>query len=300
MSGKVQEAEECLLRADKYLKTSMFKWKPDYDEAANEYQKAATLYKNAKNNQKALEMNLKAAEYFQESKSFFAAAKVYEQAALIYGKEMNNIEEAVALFEKAAFMYREHGVPDTAGLSLDRGAKMVESRNPVKAAEFYSQACDVSMIENKPAKAAEYAGKSARIYLKLKNFERALEMADKQLVHVVDGGDERIAGRVVIYKVLIQLATDDFVAAKKSWLEAGGYCESQESCILNALLTAFDVMDKKQIFELLNHSYMKTIDNEYAKLARDLALRYEPPKETPSSRHEQPEATSEDEMAAMM
>lgn len=47
----------------------------------------------------------------------------YEQAALHYGKDLNQQDKSVELFEKACFMYREHGVPDTAALCLDRGAK---------------------------------------------------------------------------------------------------------------------------------------------------------------------------------
>lgn len=47
----------------------------------------------------------------------------YEQVALIAAKELNKIDLATANVEKACGMYREHGVPDTAALCLDRGAK---------------------------------------------------------------------------------------------------------------------------------------------------------------------------------
>ena len=41
-NAKIQEAEAEIKRAEKYLKTSMFKWNPDYDSAGDCYSRAAT------------------------------------------------------------------------------------------------------------------------------------------------------------------------------------------------------------------------------------------------------------------
>lgn len=42
---------------------------------------------------------------------------------MMAGKDLNKWDVATANIEKACGMYREHGVPDTAALCLDRGAK---------------------------------------------------------------------------------------------------------------------------------------------------------------------------------
>lgn len=47
----------------------------------------------------------------------------YEAVAMMAGKDLNKWDIATANIEKACGMYREHGVPDTAALCLDRGAK---------------------------------------------------------------------------------------------------------------------------------------------------------------------------------
>lgn len=48
--------------------------------------------------------------------------------------------------ERAAFMYQEHGVPDTAALALDKGAKMIEVQLPEKALQMYEHAVDIVLV----------------------------------------------------------------------------------------------------------------------------------------------------------
>lgn len=50
-------------------------------------------------------------------------SRSYEQVAMMAGKDLSKWDVATANIEKACGMYREHGVPDTAALCLDRGAK---------------------------------------------------------------------------------------------------------------------------------------------------------------------------------
>ena len=42
---------------------------------------------------------------------------------MLYGKELNQWTQCTEYYQKACLMYREHGVPDTAALCLERGAK---------------------------------------------------------------------------------------------------------------------------------------------------------------------------------
>ena len=68
-----------------------------------------------------------------------------EQAALI-SKETGEMEAVSHLSERAAVLYREHGVPDTAALVLVKGAKIVEAKNPEKALSMYNMAIDTVMV----------------------------------------------------------------------------------------------------------------------------------------------------------
>ncbi|KAK8737099.1 hypothetical protein OTU49_004801, partial [Cherax quadricarinatus] len=129
---KIEEALSHIREAEKSLKTSLLKWKPDYDLAADEYSAAATCYKTAKQYTQCRECLLKATENYKFNRSFFSAGKCLEQAALI-SKELGDMESIFKLAERSACMYQEHGIPDTAALTLDKTAKIIENHLPEKA-----------------------------------------------------------------------------------------------------------------------------------------------------------------------
>lgn len=70
---------------------------------------------------KFIEANLKAANCYENSRSFFSAAKCYEQVAMA-SKDKNDWNSMITYYEKACLYFREHGVPDTAALTYNRGA----------------------------------------------------------------------------------------------------------------------------------------------------------------------------------
>lgn len=53
-----------------------------------------------------------------------STSRCYEQAAMI-SKELNDWDSVVKYYEKSCYFYREHGIPDTAALTLNRGAQYV-------------------------------------------------------------------------------------------------------------------------------------------------------------------------------
>lgn len=53
------------------------------------------------------------------------------------------------------------------------------------------------------------------------------------------------------------------------------YVEQEEKNTLNQLLYGFDQMDSRQIISALKHPFIKSLDIEYAKLARSLQQKHE-------------------------
>lgn len=151
---------------------------------------------------------------------------------------------------------------------------MIEPHNPSKAAEFYAVAADISMIEGKNFQGAEFAGKAARMHMKLKNLDAAADALMKQFQLMMETGDERQCGRIVVCQVIVQLARDDYVAAKKTYLDGQVYVEQIEQCTLSMLLNAWDEMDSKKIVSALNHPFIKALDNEITKLVRTLQQKH--------------------------
>ncbi|MGH0139212.1 UNVERIFIED_CONTAM: hypothetical protein FKN15_068607 [Acipenser sinensis] len=134
---KINEANEHIAKAEKYLKTSFMKWKPDYDSAASEYAKAAVAFKNAKQLDQAKEAYLNEAQAHTDNRAY--PLNTNSQTVL----EMQRMPEAIQYIEKASMMYVENGTPDTAAMALDRAGKLIEPINLEKAVELYQQAASV-------------------------------------------------------------------------------------------------------------------------------------------------------------
>lgn len=79
-------------------------------------------------------------------------------------------------------------------------------------------------------------------------------------------------GRLAVALVLVQLARGDSVAAEKAFKEWGNCCDVNEVQTLEMLLQAFDDEDPEQAKRALSSPFMKHMDIEYARLARDLPL----------------------------
>ncbi|KAG0441013.1 hypothetical protein HPB47_016076 [Ixodes persulcatus] len=138
MSGnrKIAEGTEALRQAEKYLKTGLLKWKPDWDNAAGEYCKAATAFKGAKALQQCKDAHLKAAECYLKNGSQL------EQAALV-SRDMGDLNAAGELVDRASRLFVDSRSPDTAALTLERGAKWEEAAEAIgRQREFLREAGD--------------------------------------------------------------------------------------------------------------------------------------------------------------
>lgn len=79
-------------------------------------------------------------------------------------------------------------------------------------------------------------------------------------------------GRLAVALVLVQLAREDQVAAEKAFKEWGNCCDVQEVQTLESLLQAYDDEDPELAYRALSSPFIKHMDIEYARLARDLKL----------------------------
>lgn len=79
-------------------------------------------------------------------------------------------------------------------------------------------------------------------------------------------------GRLAVALVLVQLAREDYVAAEKAFKEWGNCCDVQEVQTLESLLQAYDDEDADLARRALASPFIKHMDIEYARLARELKL----------------------------
>ncbi|XP_060081056.1 gamma-soluble NSF attachment protein-like [Ylistrum balloti] len=271
---KAAEAMDHIRQAEKCMKTSLFKWRPDLDGAASEYNKAATCYRNAKCLKEAKDACIKAAEVQLQMNAPFHAAKSYEQAGLIC-KENNMIEDSINLMEYAAKLFQEDGSPDTAALVLDRAAKIVEISHPTKSVQLFQKACDVSELEDKPRQCAEFIGKAARLLIHLQKYDEALTALKREIDFLASVENFPAISRVLIGAILVYLKQGDPVGAEQFYNSALGYPgfgDSEEAALIDELIQTYSDGDEEGCRAALSSPTIKFMDNAFAKLARDMEI----------------------------
>ncbi|XP_042188092.1 N-ethylmaleimide-sensitive factor attachment protein, gamma b isoform X2 [Callorhinchus milii] len=288
MAQKINEALEHIATAEKCLKTSFMKWKPDYDSAASEYAKAAVAFKNAKQYDQAKDAYLREAESHQNNRAFFHAAKAYEQAGMML-KEMQQLGEAVLLIEKASMMFIENGTPDTAAMALDRAGKLIENVNLNKAVELYQQAASVFENEERLRQSVELLGKVSRLLVRSRRLDEAAVSLLKEKNMYKEIENYPTCFKKTIAQVLVQLHRNDYVAADKCVRESysiPGFNGSEDAIALEQLLEGFDEQDQDQVSAICNSPLFKYMDNDYAKLALSLRVPGGGVKKSPASPQE--------------
>jgi len=268
---KIEEGLELIKAAEKSLKTSLVKWRPDYDVAADEYTKAATAFRIGKSYRQSIDCHLKAAECYKQNRSLFHAAKSLESAILVY-KELGDIREVPQLAERSCNMYQQHGSPESAAGVLDKAAKIMEGHHPEDALKLFQHAAEVVMNEDSTRQAAEYISKTARILVKLQMYDQAADAVRREISLHQQTENLPAIGRLAVVLVLVQLARGDTVAAEKAFKEWGNCCDGPEVHTLEMLLQAYDEEDPDEAQKALNSSFIKHMDVEYARLARELPL----------------------------
>lgn len=127
-------------------------------------------------------------------------------------------------------------------------------------------------IEDSSRQATEYASKVARILVKLNMFDQAADSIRREIGLHQESEMTGAIGRLAVALVLVQLAREDYVAAEKAFKEWGNCCDVQEVQTLESLLQAYDEEDPELAKRALSSPFIKHMDIEYAKLARDLKL----------------------------
>ncbi|CAB0015580.1 unnamed protein product [Nesidiocoris tenuis] len=266
--NKFEEGLELMRAAEKSLKTTLLKWRPDFESAADQYSKAATCFKLAKSFDQCKECHIMASDCHRQNRSY----PFFVDSAVLTCKDLSNLVDVAPLADKAANYYQQQGSYDAAASALDKAAKIIEPTQPENALRLYQKAADIVSGEDSPRQAAEYASKIARILVKLQMYDQATDAIRREIGLHQQSENIAAIGRLAVALVLVQLARGDTVAAEKAFKEWGNCCEAPEVQTLEMLLQAFDVEDPDDARRALNNPFIKHMDIEYARLARDLPL----------------------------
>lgn len=249
-SAKIKEAEDHIKQAEKYLKTSLTKWKPDVDSAIDEFEKACTCYRVAEKYDLCRDLSIRLADLQIQKGTTFFAGKSFEQAAQM-AQQLNDLPTAAKHFDRAGQLYAEGGQRDSAAILYERCGPQFQQFDRGISIDFFLKAARLCEQDEKTHQAADLYEKAAMQMIRTGNFPKTSELLEKvtELLVRIDRYDR--LNRVVLYRILLKLFNEDSVAGRNIFDQAcrdyPSFDQWEERDHIDLLLEAFDQDDKDSI-----------------------------------------------------
>ena len=129
--------------------------------------------------------------------------------------------------------------------------------------------------EDRESEAAQHLEQAAKLSVRSGQLDRAADLLETALsLHSNSGGKVtgNPYGRLVLALVLVQEGRGDCVAASKVWAQWGGFCDGAQSAAARDVITGYSENDPDLARRGLESPSVKTLENDYVKMARDLDL----------------------------
>lgn len=220
--AKAAEGKQLMDAGDKCVKTSLFKWNPDFDAAATNYDKAGNCFKLAKDHESCAQAFMKAADAHEKTNSLFHAGKALENGATAL-KDAKNFGEAARLCQRACLLFRRAGITDAAASAIEKGADCAEKANDLPLAlELYMESVDMWQTEEKPHMLKTPLQRGIQVAARLKNFSKLAELLDIQAQNLRTQSRWNDLFLNTLARMVVQIKQGDTVAADKIFTEALG------------------------------------------------------------------------------
>ncbi|KAI8616054.1 soluble NSF attachment protein [Chytriomyces sp. MP71] len=272
----VQQGMDLMNQAAKFMdkKSWLGKSTPDLDSARPLYEQAALQFKNAKATDYAVDAYLKSADIYKRQDALYLSAKQIETAALLLEKNKNFVE-AAKLFKQASDQFVMYGSGEKGAEVLEKAARGLETVNFDEALYYYTEACALYDVEDKPRSGIDTYGRFISFLVRSRRWPQAIEYSERLL-----GLNRKLDMRINFFKqalttVILVLLSGDSVEAKKrlvSFEEYPGFYDSEEGRISGGLVECFENYDDVELANILKNQTIRYLDNEIAKAAQTLRI----------------------------
>lgn len=281
MSRKIQEGDEHMKNASKFMTKSMFKWSVDYLSAAPLLEKAATAYRAGGDINKAIDALEKAADAHSKNGGSFKAAQQMETAAKLRLEQYKSKNPAKGaayakkFYQRAAGFYTDRGELGKAGDALRKCATMLEGIDDSSACDLYFEACDLMETQDKPHYAIECFRKALGFTVKVKKYQEALALIQRIIPICTALNQPSNVHKYCLSITILQLAIGDVVAADRTFtehLQDDSYLHSDECKLAEDLIIPFKNGNDEALQETLKNQGYNYLDNQIARLAKKLSV----------------------------
>ncbi|KAK3819984.1 MAG: hypothetical protein J3Q66DRAFT_335994 [Benniella sp.] len=272
--SRLRDAIKYMHEADKNTEKSWFK-KPDWDIAAQYYEKAAQSFKAGKSYDQSVQAFIKASDAMINATSLFMAGRALENGANVCIQNLGQPERAVDMYKRASELFMQNMTPDRAAEMLEKGAKAMEPISVDSALDLYIEACNIYESEDRAKYATDTYKRTIALLVRNKRFDKATEILMRLGNIQNESSSKSPYFKTLLSVIIVQLAAGDDVAASRKFQDfcsIEGFVRSEESAIAHQMLDAFEHRDQNCYNQAANRQHIGFLDNEVAKLARNIVV----------------------------
>ncbi|KAJ3435173.1 gamma-soluble nsf attachment protein [Anaeramoeba flamelloides] len=284
MSKKTKRIKE----GDKHMKTGLkditktfFDRTEDWDSGSSNFLKAAKCYKGAQEWDKCVKALKKASFCNEQNGTLLSAGKNLQEAANILSKKCGNQHDATKLLTKASVFFQEAGKGEAAANALCIAAKVIESIDPEKALQFYSQSFKIYRLEDKEYLCVETYRNAVSLAVKSSKFEIAIKILERMVTLFENLNQSDPLYKTYLSFVVIHLYCDEYKKADQKLQQvtknSPGFVRSIEFQAANALLDAFENYSEDELEKSKKHQALQYLIVEVGRLAKKIRLGSEIP-----------------------
>ena len=288
--AKLAEAEKHIESGNKFLKTSMFSWKPNTAAAAPCFSQAATCYKLVGDLARARELFIQSADNNEEAGASAARALELSRAAEV-SETMGEAQKAAELYQMSGMSWAEHGelvkysdMLYKAAKALDGAASSGNMTSGKGADEFYEEALQVlcppgtpaDKLAKLPSHTMELLRDHFRCLVRKGDFAQALVTGERAADIFQALNSEASLHKMLCALTIVQLTLGDVVAAEQQYaqhLGRLGYMRASESEVAEAFMMAFRELDAEALEAAQRNSKLNYLERDVVTIARSLTLK---------------------------
>lgn len=274
-------ADENYEKAKKKVSTNLFRWKPDWEQAARYYREAAKYYRMSGPGQESITVQTlrESAIAHKEILSYHTAAADLEAAAkIIVGDREGGNAEASALYAESAMLYRLQGSSyEKSAAMLLKAADTIGPIDVNNGVEYVKQACSIFEEENREAfhdatfkKAISFCCRYNKFGSARSLLQREMTLARKQM-----GTFGAEVYKCCLSIIVLRFHTEDYQKAAEAlttFESVENFAMTDECRAASELVSALEEGDADRFREATKKNVFKYLQTPINSIARRLQL----------------------------
>jgi gamma-soluble NSF attachment protein len=283
---KRKEAEEAVKQANKLMEKTMFRWQPDYLQAAPLLEKAADSYRAAGELDMAKRIYAEAAVVQSKNKLAFRAAQNCENAAKVCVQQIKETRATGAVrdkylddmkksYEGACSHYSDMGELGKAADALLKGATACEENGASDVRELYMRACSLMEAQSKPHFAVEVFRKTLAYLVRSGLYQEAVALLERLIAIFQEIDQPNNIHKCYLSEIVLLLVIGDVAAADKAYmaqLQSDEFLKSDECALAEDLVRAFKQGNEELLQATIRKQGFSFLDNQIGRLVRKLSI----------------------------